>query len=286
MLFLKKSQIRKMAGISAALMSLALLWGCAASTSDPTQGAQEQYAPQIKITTADTTVTGEDATTIDLEEIDSVCSITEPGCFLLSGNLRGQVQIDAQDQVVHLILGGVEVESFLGPALNVISAGKVIITLADGTENTFRDTAEYPKESQENACVFSQCDLTFNGTGKLNVTGYYQDGIRTKDVLKILGGNVFVQAKRDGIRGNDGIAVTCQALTVQSERHGLYTTKTGKPAKGNVEIYGGDHSVIAGGYAISCMTDLYVNDCALYTAGVLGNYHVSGRSFIGEGADA
>ena len=283
---LKKSQIRKAAGISAVLLCLVLLCGCDADIPGTTQNTQALHTPQIKITTADTTVTEENAVAINLEEIDSVCSITDPGPFLLSGNLRGQVQIDAQDQVVHLILGGVEVESLLGPALNVISAGKVIITLQNGTENTFRDTAEYPKGSQENACIYSQCDLTFNGTGALNVTGYYEDAIRTKDVLKILGGNVFVQSKRDGIRGNDGIVVTCQTLSVQSERHGLYTTKTGKPSKGNVEIYGGDHSVIAGGYAISCMTDLYVNDCSVYTAGVLGNYQVSGHSFIAEGSDA
>lgn len=271
---------------AALLLSATMLCGCAAGVQEPTQNIAQQLTPQIKITTADTTTAGQDPVFVDLETANSVCSITEPGCYLLSGTLSGKIEIDAQDQIVHLVLGGIEVESVSGPALQVISAGKVIVTIQEGTVNTLRDSATYPQGSQADACIYSECDLTINGAGSLNISGYYKDGIHAKDVVKILGADVFVQAKQDGIQGNDGIVVTCQTLTVQSERHGLYTTKFGKPAKGNIEIYNGDHSLIAGGYAISCAADLYVEQCSLYAIGVLDTYEVDGVTFIAEGSDA
>ena len=69
---------------------------------------------------------------------------------------------------------------------------------------------------------------------------------------------------------------------MQSERHGLYSTKTGKLSKGNIEIYEGNHSVIAGGYAVSCAADLYIDQCELYTMGVLGTYKTAGTAHIAE----
>lgn len=286
--FLKKSQHRNMplVKLTGLLLFAAMLCGCVAAPQKPAENPAAEYTPQIKITTADTTVAGQDAVLVNLKEETSVCSITGAGCYLLSGTLSGKIEIDAQDQIVHLILGGVDVRSVSGPALQVNSAGKVIVTLQEGTVNTLRDSAPYWQGSQADACIYSECDLTINGTGSLNVSGYYEDGIHTKDVLKILGGKVFVEAKQDGIQGNDGIVVTCPTLTVQSERNGLYTTKTGKPAKGNIEIYSGDHSIIAGGYAISCVADLYLDQCSLYATGILDTYKVDGKAFIAEASDA
>lgn len=285
MRFLKK--YKKSWQVSATvLLAAAMLWGCAPKDPTPVQNDGMELTPQIAVTKADTATDGQDAKVVDLDGVSDLCKITEPGWYFLSGVLEGIIEIDAQDQVVHLILGGVDVKSVSGPALQVTSAGKVIITLQEGTENTFRDSAVYPQGSTMDACIYSVCDLTINGTGALNVSGYYQDAIHTKDVLKVLGGKVFAQAKQDGMQGNDGILVTCQSLTVQSERNGLYTTKTGKPAKGNVEIYGGDHSIIAGGYGISAATDLYVDECRLYAMGVLDTYKVEGRSFVAEESHA
>lgn len=274
------------AKLAALFLSMTVLCGCDTGAQEPMQNMAEQFTPQIKISNADTTVAEQDAVLVNLEEADSVCSIREAGRYLLSGALSGKIEIDAQDQIVHLILGGIEVKSVSGPALQVISAGKVIITVQEGTVNTLKDAATYPQGTQVNACIYSECDLTINGSGTLNVSGYYEDAIHTKDTIKILGGDIFVQAKQDGIQGNDGIVVTSQTLTVQSERNGLYTTKTGKTGKGNIEIYSGDHSIIAGGYAISCAADLYVDQCSLYAMGVLDTYRVDGETFVAEGSDA
>jgi len=283
--FLKKYQTNIPAFVLALCLLAGMLCACQTPAEEEIPGTSMVYTPRFTITDADTDVSCEDPVTVNLEEKLSLCSITEPGTYLLCGKMSGQILVDAQDQVVHLIFAGVEVVSTAGPALQINSAAKVILTLQAGTENTLRDFPSYPKGSQENACIYSVSDLTVNGTGSLTVSGYFEDAIHVKDVLKLLGGNIFVQAKRDAIQGNDGIVVNCQSLTVQSERHGLYTKRTGNPPKGSIEICGGNHSVIAGGYGISCVGDLYIDQCTVRTTGVLGKYRVDGETLIAEGCD-
>lgn len=285
MRFLKKYPIKLLAFVLVPCLLTGMLCACQSPTVAAPFGTTAVYTPRFTITDADTDVSIENPVTIQLEEKLSLCSITKPGTYLLRGKMSGQILVDAQDQVVHLIFAGIEVVSTDGPALQINSAAKVIITLQDGTENTLRDFPTYPKGSQENACIYSVSDLTINGTGSLTVSGYFEDAIHVKDVLKLLGGNIFVQAKRDAIQGNDGIVVNCQSLTVQSERHGLYTKRTGNPPKGSIEICGGNHSVIAGGYGISCVGDLYIDQCTVRTTGVLGKYRVDGETLIAEGCD-
>lgn len=243
----------------------------------------EQIESGFVLTEADQMTTGENLERVLLDEyVDGFC-IKEAGSYYLTGTLGGQLQIDAQEQIVHLILDNVLIESSSGSAMVVHSAGKVILTLQEGSINSIRDSATYPTGAKEDACIYSACDMTVNGKGRLNVSGYYEDAIHTKDVLKIIDADVFVQAKRDGLHGNDGIYITGATLSVESERHGLNSTKTGNVPKGNIEILGSECSVIAGGYAISSSADLYVYDCNLYAIGVYDAFNVKGTSYIDEG---
>lgn len=277
---LLKRQTRK-AILLLLLCILLTAGGCSDTDPDtPVTTPIQPDEPFFSLTDADTATSADDARRIDLDQFSGECVITQPGSYILSGSLEGTLVVDAQEQIVHLVLDGVSVHSRSGPALNVLSAGKLILTLAEGSENRFRDSGTYPAGAEEDACIFSVCDLTVNGSGKLDVYGYHKDAIHTKDVLKLLGGNIILHAKRDGLHGNDGIAVCCNALDVQCERNGLHTTKTGASPKGNIEIYSGDCSVIAGKYAVSCIGDLRISGCRLYTMGVYGDFSVSGTQNI------
>lgn len=284
MRFLKKKYHNGIKKLCAALGMLILLTGCYADTSSsaPLQGNVDAVA-KIALSTADQETNCVEQNVIDLNQLEEICRITQPGCYLLSGELDGTIQIDAEDQLIHLVLNGVVVESSQGPAVEVLSASKVFITLQEGSENFLLDAATYPKASDANACLSSSCDMTINGAGSLHVYGYYKDAIHSKDVLKILGGNLIVQAKRHGLRGNDGVVVRCESLDVQSEKNGIQSTKFGEGAKGNIEIYGSICSVIGGEYAISCASDLYIADSSIYALGVLADMKVDGTSAIEEG---
>lgn len=262
------------------LLTALHLCGCASTNPTPSEPAG---SPQIALTAADLQTTAQAPVAIALGT-EAVCSITAGGSYLLSGSLNGSIVIDAGQQVVHLILDNVSVSAPTGPALEVISARHLILTLPKDTESSFRDSGKYPVNTESDGCIYSTCDLTVNGEGTLNVSGFFKDAIHTKDTLKILNDSCFVQSKRDGLHGNDGVAVRCRDLTVQCERNGIYSTKTGKSARGNVEVLDTAGSVIGGGYAISCAADLYVAKSDLHVAGVYDRLQVAGSSYVEEGS--
>lgn len=285
MRFLKKSPRHKTLFAVIVLLAGSLcLFGCNPGVQQNVTPDPSQPQPQISISAADRKTTYDGAAVIRLDQLQDSFCITEPGSYVLTGELKGNIRIDAQDQVVHIALSNVTVDSESGPALEIISAGKVILSLLPNTTNTFLDSGHYFADTEADACIFSACDLTINGSGTLNVHGYYKDAIHTKDVLKLLGGTYFIQSKRDGLHGNDGIVLAEASATIQSERNGLHSTKTGKPGKGNIEIFDSVCSVIGGHYAVSCMQDLYVADSKLHAMGVYDNLYVAGQSFVAEGS--
>lgn len=121
-------------------------------------------------------------------------TITAAGTYVLSGKLsEGQVVVDSQDDGdVHLVLNGVDIHDSDSAPIYVKEAGKAIVTLAAGTENTVSDGETYvfpdASDDEPNAAVFSKADLTINGEGRLTVNANYKHGINSKDDLKIMSG--------------------------------------------------------------------------------------------------
>ena len=73
---------------------------------------------------------------------------------------------------------------------------------ADGkTYTAFTD----PEGTEPDAAVFAKSDLTINGKGSLQVTGQYENGIRSKDTLCIAGGDLQVTAVNHGLKGKDAV---------------------------------------------------------------------------------
>lgn len=173
--------------------------------------------------------------------------IDTEGTYAIRGKMKhGNIVICAyEDEIVHLILDDVELTSDEGPAIYAEKAAKVIITAKEGTENILSDGLKNGKEQK--ACVFSNCDLTFNGSGRLSVYGYHADAIRSKDRLKIVNSSIYVKAKESGIRGNDGVILINSETEVECEGIGVLANSE----KDMVIVQGGSLKVIAGKNAIS-----------------------------------
>ncbi|MED1350750.1 carbohydrate-binding domain-containing protein, partial [Bacillus paranthracis] len=137
--------------------------------------------------------------------------ITAAGTYVLSGKLNdGQVTIDAPDATVHVVLNGVELNDNDNSPFYIVEAGKVIVTLAEGTTNKLSDGTKYvyadASADEPDAALFSKADLIINGTGSLAVEGNYNDGIKSKDDLLLVSGNIQVKSVDDGWVGKDRVA--------------------------------------------------------------------------------
>ena len=162
----------------------------------------------------------------------SVVTVVRAGTYLVSGTLSdGQLIVDTADEGnVTLLLNGVSLSCFAGPAVLVRSAPKkVVISTVGGSVNLLSDGSGYvvPDEEQvegeiyPNACIYSCEDLVLEGEGELHITGNADKGINTKDDLKIKSGTVTVTSAGVGIRANDSLEMSGGTVTVNSGGDGV-----------------------------------------------------------------
>jgi hypothetical protein len=195
----------------------------------------------------------------------SQVTIISIGTYLISGILNdGQIVVNT-DEIgpVRLVLNGANITCSTSAPIYVVNADKVVITLANGSENYVTDGDAYIFEDEEsdepNAAVFSKDDLTINGDGSLAVDANYNNGIQSKDELKIIGANITVDAVNDGIKGRDCIAVRGGNITVNAGGDGMQSNNDEDSDKGWVVIEGGNIDINAGEDGIQAETSLVIN---------------------------
>ncbi len=193
-------------------------------------------------------------------------TITSAGTYSISGKLDdGQIIINAGDEdKVYIILDGVDITSSNSAPIYAINSKKVIISIADNTENNISDGKEYILEGesidQPNGAIFSKDDLVFIGDGKLTVNANYNHGIVSKDKLKIQSGNIVVNSKNDGIKGKDCINITNGNIVINSEGDGIQSNNSKDEMKGYVYIEGGTINIKSKEDGIQAQTQLLIKD--------------------------
>lgn len=199
------------------------------------------------------------------QAVGSRLTITSGGTYVISGALEdGQIIVNsATKDTVRLVLNGAQITSLTNAPIHIQDAGKVVISLEEGTENTLTDGATYILEAgndEPDAALFSKADLTINGTGTLKITAHYKDGIGSKDDLKIIEGNLVVQAADDGIRGKDMVAIKNGNISITAAGDGIKSTNNTDAGRGFVYIENGNFDIKSENDAIQAETNLEILD--------------------------
>lgn len=199
----------------------------------------------------------------------STITITAGGTYRLSGSLsNGQVIVNSQDdKVVRLILDGAQITSNTSAPLYITDAEKVIVLLADNSQNTLTDGNEYTyanvDENEPNAAIYSTANLTIYGNGELTVNANFNDGIASKDGLIIANGTINVNAADDGIRGQDYVVVKNGAITINATGDGLKSDNDEDTTLGYIVVENGELVITTGGDAITAQTSVVVDNGSL-----------------------
>lgn len=191
----------------------------------------------------------------------SVVTISAAGEYSVSGTLdNGQIVINTGDEAmkVTLTLNNASITCLDAPAIMVEKANKLKLVLADGSENTVISGVEgaAPAADASGAAIFSKDDLDIEGSGKLTVNGYINNGIASKDDLKVQGGFVTVTAVNNGLRGADSVQIEAGTLVISAGNDGIKSATTDKVGKGFITVSGGDVTVSASGDGIDAATTL------------------------------
>ena len=179
---------------------------------------------------------------------DGVVTISKAGTYVISGTLNGSVVVDCADEKVRLVLNGVTINGGDSPAINILAADEAIISLEENTENILSDTSTYADTSDEAATgtLYSKADLCINGTGSLTINAAYNNGIVSKDDLKIVEGTYIINATNIGIKGKDLVAIKDGLFNITSGGDGIKSDNDTEENKGVVYIENGTFDIVAG----------------------------------------
>lgn len=242
---------------------------------DTTTSYNESEASKIELTQTSATVTGS-GVTVDGSKV----TITSAGTYVISGTLTdGCIDVNVSGKrTVRIILNGVNVTSSTTAPFIVEDAKKVVVTLADGTTNTFTDSTRATTDDEDySAAITSKADLTFNGNGTLNVNAGYRNGIKSSDDLKIVSGTFNITSNEDGIVGKDLLAIKNGTFNITSGQDGMKSTYDTDDTKGNIIIDGGTFNITAATDGIQSEHILRINggDFNIKTG---GGYQASTKS--------
>ena len=212
-------------------------------------------------------------------------TITEEGTYVITGTLTdGTIAVDVEDsEKVWLVFEDVSVTSEDFAALYVISADKVFLTLADGTENTLTNGGAFTAidDNDVDAVIFSKDDLTINGGGSLTVTSPAGLGIVCKDDLKITGGTFEITAG-DGhaLSAKDSVRIAAGTFVLTGSKDGIQADNDEDEEEGFVYICGGEFTITAEGDGISASAYAAVTDGSLTITAGGGSASASDSDFV------
>jgi len=268
-----------------------LLLGCALK-AQPSESAEllssYEYAPEyesVSWSMNDATIIALYNTSADIRGSGAVfagntLTIREAGTYLLSGVLEnGQVLIDAgKNDEVRLVLNGVALHNETGPAIYAPKSKEVALIIETGTQNTVSN-GRGGADSEQNAAIFIQDNLSITGSGILAVTSAGH-GIRAQDTLNVTGGVISVNSGADAIRGRDGVVISGGSFTLEAGGDGIQSNNQDE-TKGFVAISGGSFNIKAVNDGIQAESILTISGGVLRitTGGGSANAPVQTQSF-------
>lgn len=196
--------------------------------------------------------------------VENVIIITSAGTYNISGSLSdGQIIVNTEDEdIVRLVLGGVDLNCSSSSPIYVLNADKVMIVLDENTSNNLSDGASYTAsnlgDDEPNAVIFSMSDLTIDGFGSLNIDGNYNDGIACKDGLLISSGTINIDAVDDGIRGKDYVVIYDGNISIDANGAGIKSDNSDDDTKGYITIENGKFDIVSGGEGIDATKDVEI----------------------------
>lgn len=177
--------------------------------------------------------------------------ITEDSVYAITGTLPGNIVVDVDDYELELDFTGFTLTSCTEVPLYVKSGDKFTLLAKKDTENYIYDNRdEVSSEEDVSAAVYALCDLNIQGKGGLYVKSVNNNGIHTKDDLKVKNLNLQVECEDNALKGNDSVTVESGSLVLIARTgDGIKTTNSDISAKGNqrgtITLSGGELIVYA-----------------------------------------
>ena len=238
-------------------------------TTTPDEGYDETKSTEIVLSDNNSVVTNNNGfVVISSNEI----YITGAGTYSISGTLsNGKIIVNPSDEnaIIELELTGVNISCNYGAPIGIFNGDQVDISAKKGSKNYLFDlrTSNDDTLDGSNACLYSAIDMDLKGKGSLSITSSYNNGIGTKDDLKIKNLELSVKAPNNAIKGNDSLTIESGTITaISTQGDALKTSNSSLSSKGkekgNITILDGTLNLYSACDAIDAARDVYIGDAS------------------------
>ena len=174
-------------------------------------------------------------------------TVTKAGVYHVTGSAEGStIIVEAGDEdKVQIVLDGVTITNSDAPCIYVKNADKVFVTLTG--DNSLSVTGKFTADGDTNTdgVIFSKDDITLSGTGALTINST-DNGIVSKDDLKITGGTYRITAASKAMEVNDSIRIADGTFTIKAGTDALHAENEDDDTLGYIYIGGGSFSISVG----------------------------------------
>ncbi|MCR5805385.1 MAG: carbohydrate-binding domain-containing protein [Clostridia bacterium] len=220
------------------------LTGCSLTGTSVSQPQEMTHSTVESLSVSDkdkdTSYDEADSSEIVLSDQDPEVTITEGGTYIITGSVSdGMITVEApEDEDVHLILKDVSISNPDSPAIFIMTADEVYITLEGSVSLDNGGTFTAIGDEEADAVIYSKTDLTINGEGTLSIVSPSGHAIVCKDEMVITGGIFDITSGEDGINTNDSLAITAGTFSIDSGDDAIHTD-------GIINIDGGEYMIEA-----------------------------------------
>ncbi|MGN0660929.1 MAG: carbohydrate-binding domain-containing protein [Oscillospiraceae bacterium] len=226
------------------------------------------------------------------EAENKTVTITDGGAYVVTGKTSdGRIIVNAPDKEVTVVLKNADISCSYGSPIYIYKSLLTTVYLTEGTANTLTDGSNYTfsdsfsssADEEPNACLYSKSDLVIAGSGQLTVNANYNNGITSKDTLKIESSSVTVTALNHGINGKDCCEIKNAAVKITSGKDALRSTNDSDSALGYIVISNSSLDITAGEDGIQAENTLTINGgiCNITSGGGSGGSVASDTSAKG-----
>jgi hypothetical protein len=199
------------------------------------------------------TTTAETITVSDGQDV----TISQEGTYILTGTASDvTITIDATDsEKIQLVLDDLQVTNTDQPVIYAVTADKLFINLASGSDNVLSVTGTFTTMNDDNtdAVIYSKCDLTLNGTGSLTISSTC-NGISAKDDLVITGGTYTITSTEDAIEAHNSISIADGTFSITAGKDAFHSEDSDDDSLGSIYVCGGTFDITAGDDGLQATT--------------------------------
>ena len=169
----------------------------------------DTYAYTDGENTVTMTVTCESGTASALSVEGNTVTITglaADSIFTFSGTFYGNIVVEGtEDFSCEVVFSGFSLTSYDACPVTFTGHDEATLSAKKGTENYIYDLRETVSDEEISAAVYADCDLSLQGKGALTVVSENNNGVHTKDDLKVKNLSLKVECEDNALKGNDSV---------------------------------------------------------------------------------